>query len=89
MIILIVLLVFIHLIVRDLEVLLFAPLAIRAITKAATEKKLKSRIIQIIKLINGDELDDDNTSANAAAKKEMIDNCLAERRILELLIPIS
>ena len=63
-----------------------APLAIRAITKAAIEKKLKSRMIQIIKLINGDELDDDKTSANAAAKKVMIDNCLAERRMLELLI---
>ena len=67
----------------------FAPLAIRVNTKIEIEKKLKSRIIQIIKLINGDELDDDNTSANAAAKKAMIDNCLAERRILELLIPIS
>ena len=38
-----------------------APLAIRVITKTEIEKKLKSRIIQIIKLINGCELDDDST----------------------------
>ena len=66
-----------------------APLAIIEITKTVIEKKLKSRMIQIIKLINGDELDDDNASANAAAKKVMIDNCLAERRMLELLIFVS
>ena len=46
-------------------------------------------MIQIIKLINGWELDDDNTSANAAAKKVMIDNCLVESRMLELLIFVS
>ena len=46
-------------------------------------------MIQIIKLMNGYELDDDNTSANAAAKKVMIDNCLVESRMLELLIFVS
>ena len=46
-------------------------------------------MIQIIKLINGWELDDDNTSANAAAKKVMIDNCLVESRMLVLLIFVS
>lgn len=64
----------------------FAPLAIRVNTKIEIEKKLKRRMIQIIKLINGCELDDDNTSANAAAKKVMIDNCLVESRMLELPI---
>ena len=67
----------------------FAPLAIRVYTKTEIEKKLKRRMIQIIKLINGYELDDDNTSANAAAKKVMIDNCLVESRMLELLIFVS
>ena len=66
-----------------------APLAIRVITKTEIEKKLKSRMIQIIKLINGCELDDDNTSANTAAKKEMIDNCLVESNVLDLLILAS
>ena len=67
----------------------FAPLAIRVITKTEIEKKLKSRMIQIIKLINGCELDDDNTSANTAAKKVMIDNCLVESNVLDLLILAS
>ena len=67
----------------------FTPLAIRVITKTEIEKKLNSRMIQMIKLINGCELDDDNTSANAAAKKVMIDNCLVESRMLELLIFVS
>ena len=67
----------------------FAPLAIRVNTKIEIEKKPKRRMIQIIKLINGCELDDDNTSANAAAKKVMIDNCLVESRMLELLIFVS
>ena len=66
-----------------------APLAIRVITKTEIEKKLKSRMIQIIKLINGCELDDDNTSANSAAKKAMIDNCLVESNVLDLLILVS
>ena len=66
-----------------------APLAIRVITKTEIEKKLKSRMIQIIKLINGCELDDDNTSANTAAKKVMIDNCLVESNVLDLLILVS
>ena len=43
----------------------------------------------MIKLINGCELDDDNTSANSAAKKAMIDNCLVERNVLNLLILAS
>ena len=67
----------------------FAPLAIRVNTKTEIEKKLKRIMIQIIKLMNGYELDDDNTSANAAAKKVMIDNCLVESRVLELLIFVS
>lgn len=67
----------------------FAPLAIRVNTKTEIEKKLKRIMIQIIKLMNGYELDDDNTSANAAAKKAMIDNCLVESRMLELLIFVS
>ena len=66
-----------------------APLAIRVITKTETEKKPNSRMIQMIKLINGCELDDDNTSANSAAKKAMIDNCLVERNVLDLLILAS
>ena len=66
-----------------------APLAIRVITKTEIEKKLKSRMIQIIKLINGCELDDDNTSANTAAKKIMIDNRLVESNVLDLLILAS
>ena len=67
----------------------FAPLAIRVNTKTEIEKKLKRRMIQIIKLINGCELDDANTSANAAAKKVIIDNCLVASRLLELLILVS
>ena len=39
--------------------------------------------------MNGYELDDDNTSANAAAKQVMIDNCLVESNVLDVLILAS
>ena len=69
--------------------MLFAPVVNSIITNADIEKKLNSRMIQIRKLPTGDELEDDNTSANTAATKPMIDNCLVERKTLRLLISVG